>query len=51
MVGADDFINKPIDLVELGVRVKSILRTRYLSDELERAVTYIKELEKNRPEA
>ena len=50
-VGADDFVNKPIDLVELGVRVKSILRTRYLTNELERAVAYIKELEKNRPEA
>jgi two-component system cell cycle response regulator len=50
-VGADDFLNKPIDLVELGVRVKSILRTRYLTNELERAVAYIKELEKNRPEA
>lgn len=51
MVGADDFLNKPIDLVELAVRVKSILRTRYLTDELERAVAYIKELEKNQPEA
>ena len=50
-VGADDFLNKPIDLVELAVRVKSILRTRYLSVELERALTYIKELEKHRPEA
>ncbi|UCE81641.1 MAG: response regulator [Deltaproteobacteria bacterium] len=47
-VGADDFVNKPIDLVELVVRVKSILRTRYLTDELERAVAYIKELEKSR---
>jgi DNA-binding response OmpR family regulator len=47
-VGADDFVNKPIDLVELAVRVKSILRTRYLTDELERAVAYIKELEKSR---
>ncbi|MGD8370176.1 MAG: response regulator [Syntrophobacterales bacterium] len=47
-VGADDFVNKPIDLVELAIRVKSILRTRYLTDELERAVAYIKELEKSR---
>ena len=45
--GADDFVNKPIDLMELALRVKSILRTRYLTDELERAVAYIKELEKN----
>jgi len=48
--GADDFVSKPIDLVELGVRVKSILRIRYLTDELERAVTYIEELQKKQPE-
>ena len=48
--GADDFVNKPIDLVELGVRVKSILRIRYLTDELERAVTYIEELGKSLPQ-
>jgi two-component system cell cycle response regulator len=47
-VGADDFVNKPIDLVELAIRVKSILRARYLTDELEKVVAYIKELEKNR---
>ena len=48
-VGADDFVNKPIDLVELAVRVKSILRIRYLTDELERAVAYIEELGKSLP--
>ena len=48
--GADDFDNKPIDLVELAVRVKSILRIRYLTDELERAVTYIEELGKSLPQ-
>jgi len=46
-VGADDFVNKPIDLKELAFRVKSILRTRYITDELERAVAYIGELEKD----
>ena len=45
--GADDFVHKPINLTELGFRVKSILRTRYLTDELERAVAYIRELEKH----
>jgi len=34
-------------LTELAFRVKSILRTRYLTDELERAVAYILELEKD----
>jgi CheY-like chemotaxis protein len=45
--GADDFVHKPINLTELGFRVKSILRTRYLANELERAVTYLQELEKH----
>ena len=48
--GADDFVNKPIDLVELAVRVKSILRIRYLTDELERAVAYIEELGRSLPQ-
>ena len=43
-LGADDFVNKPIHLVELAVRVKSILRIRYLTNELDRAVAYIEEL-------
>ena len=47
--GTDDFINKPFDLVELSVRVKSILRVRYLTDELERVVAYVEELQKNLP--
>ncbi len=45
--GTDDFVNKPFDLVELSVRVKSILRMRYLTDELERIVAHMEELEKN----
>jgi two-component system cell cycle response regulator len=48
--GADDFVNKPIDLVELAVRVKSILRIRYLTDELERAVAYMEELGRSLPQ-
>ena len=46
-VGADDFVNKPINLTELAFRVESILRTRYITDELERTVAYIGELEKD----
>ena len=45
--GADDFVRKPFDLLELSTRVKSILRMRNLTDELDRAVAYIEELEKN----
>jgi len=48
-VGADDFIAKPFNLTELSHRVKSILRVRYLTNELERAVAYIRELGKNLP--
>ena len=45
--GADDFVNKPFDMVELSIRVKSVLRIRHLKDELERAVAYIEELRKD----
>lgn len=38
---ADDFINKPIDMLELSTRVKSIIRIRYLTNELERVRAYI----------
>jgi DNA-binding response OmpR family regulator len=47
--GAEDFVTKPFNLTELSFRVKSILRVRYLNDELERAVAYIQELQKDRP--
>ncbi|MBT8406123.1 MAG: response regulator [Deltaproteobacteria bacterium] len=45
--GADDFVNKPFDLTELAIRIKSILRIRYLTNELERSVAYIEELGSN----
>ena len=48
--GADDFVYKPLDLVELSIRIKSILRMRYLNDEIERLADHIKELEKNIPQ-
>ena len=47
--GADDFLTKPFHLVEVAIRVKSILRVRHLSDELDRAVAYTIELQKNLP--
>jgi DNA-binding response OmpR family regulator len=47
--GAEDFVTKPFNLAEISFRVKSILRVRYLNDELERAVAYIQELQKDRP--
>ena len=47
--GADDFVDKPYDLVEVSVRVKCALRIRHLTDELSRVVAYMRELEKNLP--
>ena len=47
--GAEDFVTKPFNLTELSHRVKSILRVRYLTNELERAVAYIQELGENLP--
>ena len=47
--GADDFLTKPFHLLEVAIRVKSILRVRHLSDELDRAVAYTIELQKNLP--
>jgi DNA-binding response OmpR family regulator len=47
--GAEDFVTKPFNLKELSHRVKSILRVRYLTNELERAVVYIQELGENLP--
>jgi DNA-binding response OmpR family regulator len=47
--GAEDFVTKPFNLTELSHRVKSILRVRYLNDELERAVAYMQELGKDLP--
>ena len=48
-VGADDFVNKPFDMADLLIRVRSALRIRHLTDELERALAYIEELRKDLP--
>jgi len=49
-VGADDFVNKPFDMADILIRVRSALRIRHLNDELERAMAYIEELRKDLPE-
>ncbi len=45
--GTDDFISKPVNKVELQTRVKSLLRVRHLKNELERALTYLNEIEQD----
>jgi len=46
--GADDLINKPFNLTDLAVRVKSLLRIGHLSDPADRLLTYMDELDANR---
>ena len=46
--GADDLINKPFNLTDLAVRIKSILPIGHLCDQAERLLTYMDELDKNR---
>jgi len=47
--GATDFVTKPFHLTELLTRIRSIIRVKHLTDELERACAYIRELEKELP--
>ena len=45
--GTDDFVSKPVNKLELQTRVKSLLRVRHLKSELERALTYLNEIEQD----
>ena len=45
--GTDDFLSKPVNKFELLTRVKSLLRVRHLKSELERALTYLNEIEQD----
>jgi len=45
--GTDDFVSKPVNKFELLTRVKSLLRVRHLKGELERALTYLNEVEED----
>ena len=47
--GTDDFLSKPVNRLELVTRVKSLLKVRYLKDELERTLAYLNDVETNQP--
>jgi len=44
---ADDFVNKPFDLTDIKVRVKSLIRVGHFTDPAERQTAYMEELERN----
>ena len=44
-LGGNDFLVKPIDPIELSVRIRAMLQTRNISNEIERLGEYIKTVE------
>jgi PleD family two-component response regulator len=44
--GTDDFLSKPINKIELLLRVRSLLKSRHNQKELERALAYIESVQK-----
>jgi DNA-binding response OmpR family regulator len=47
--GADDFLTKPINRIELSVRVRSLLRVRHLTTERDRLLAYLEDVDAARP--
>jgi CheY-like chemotaxis protein len=45
--GCDDFLTKPVNKLELTTRVRSLLRVRHLTNERDRLLAYLKEVEES----
>lgn len=43
--GADDFLSKPVNKLELTTRVRSLLRVRHLTNERDRLLAYLAEVD------
>ena len=52
--GTDDFLSKPVNKWELVTRVRTMLKLKHLTDQLERTLAYLNEIESqvssNRPQ-
>lgn len=49
-LGASDFLTKPFDLIEVDIRIKNLLKTRYLHQQLENQNQILEERVKERTE-
>ena len=49
--GCDDFLAKPVNQLELKTRVRSLLRVRHLTNERDRLLAYLAEVEASQAQA
>jgi PleD family two-component response regulator len=47
--GTDDFLTKPINKAELLLRVRSLLQSRQIKRDLDRALAYIEAVDRGAP--